>query len=116
MASSADVSQRYNGVTEIFCTDPKCQGIVREITEMNVVVALRDDKLKRDSRLPTGSKIMFAVAVSMYSQYESWENSTSRPSTSYEDLVRGGKKMSVRIGQTHKTIRYVIPASCEQNS
>ncbi|EZA59576.1 hypothetical protein X777_00419 [Ooceraea biroi] len=119
---SVDIFQKYNvkGVMEIFYigTHPQYQGhgIGREITEKSLEVArgLRDGKLKQiciaDKIVNehVRPEIVFCVAASMYSQRIMEKlNFEILNELRYEEYVRGGKKMSDRIGHMHKTIRYV---------
>ncbi|TGZ37043.1 Uncharacterized protein DBV15_02922 [Temnothorax longispinosus] len=116
--SRVDVFGKYNarGAMEIFYigTDPKCQerGIGLEITQKSLEVArgLRARKLKQ---ICVADKIVneyvrpevaFAVAASIFSQriMEKLDFETLAE-VRYEDYIRGGKKMSDRIGNVHKT-------------
>ncbi|XP_018392203.1 PREDICTED: uncharacterized protein LOC108771421 [Cyphomyrmex costatus] len=118
--SQVDIFEKYNarGATEIFYigTDPKCQarGIGWQITEKSLEVArgLRTRKLKQ---ICVADKIVnehvrpevaFAVAASTYSQRIMEKlNFETLNEVRYEDYVRGGKKMSDRIGNVHKTAK-----------
>jgi len=118
--SRVDIFQKYNaqGAMEIFYigTDPNCQerGIGYQITEKSLEVArgLRDRKLKQ---ICVADKIVnehvrpevaFAVAASTFSQRIMKKlNFETLAEVRYEDYVRGGKKMSDRIGHLHKTAR-----------
>ncbi|XP_071574892.1 arylalkylamine N-acetyltransferase 1 isoform X2 [Temnothorax nylanderi] len=118
--SRVDVFEKYNArsAMEIFYigTDPKCQerGIGLEITEKSLEVArgLRARKLKQ---ICVADKIVneyvrpevaFAVAASMFSQRIMEKlNFETLAEVRYEDYIRGGKKMSDRIGNVHKTAK-----------
>ncbi|CAL1678997.1 unnamed protein product [Lasius platythorax] len=120
--SRVDIFEKYNarGAMEIFYigTDPECQarGIGRQITDKSLEVArgLRARKLKQ---ICVGDKIVnehvrpevaFAVAASIYSQriMEILDFDTLAE-VRYEDYIRGGKKMSDRIGDLHRTVKFV---------
>ncbi|KYN27801.1 PREDICTED: uncharacterized protein LOC108770939 [Trachymyrmex cornetzi] len=118
--SQVDVFEKYNarGAMEIFYigTDSKCQerGIGWQITEKSLEVArgLRTRKLKQ---ICVADKIVnehvrpevaFAVAASTFSQRIMEKlNFETLAEVRYEDYVHGGKKMSDRIGNVHKTAR-----------
>lgn len=118
--SRVDIFQKYNarGAMEIFYigTDPKCQerGIGREITEKSLEVArglytgkLKQicvaDKIVNEHVRP---EVVFDVAASTFSQRIMEKlNFETLAEARYEDYVRGGKKMSDRIGQVHKTAK-----------
>ncbi|XP_011268475.1 uncharacterized protein LOC105258717 [Camponotus floridanus] len=120
--SRVDIFQKYNarGAMEIFYigTDPECQarGIGRQITNKSLEVArgLRTRKLKQ---VCVADKIVnehvrpevaFAVAASVYSQRIMEKlNFEILAEARYEDYIRGGKKMSDRIGNVHKTVKFV---------
>jgi len=120
--SRVDVFQKYNaqGAIEIFYigTDPNCQerGIGCQITEKSLEVArgLRDGKLKQ---IRVADKIVnehvrpevaFAVAASTFSQRIMKKlNFETLAEVRYEDYIRGGKKMSDRIGHLHKTAKLI---------
>lgn len=120
--SRVDIFQKYNarGAMEIFYigTDPGCQarGIGRQITNKSLEVArgLRTRKLKQ---VCVADKIVnehvrpevaFAVAASVYSQRIMEKlNFEILAEARYEDYIRGGKKMSDRIGNVHKTVKFV---------
>lgn len=118
--SQVDVFQKYNaqGAMEIFYigTDPKCQGrgIGQEITKKSLEVArgLRARKLKQicvaDEIINehVRPEIAFAVAASTFSQRIMEKlNFETLAEVRYEDYIRGGKKMSDRIGNAHKTAK-----------
>lgn len=122
MESRVDIFEKYNarGAMEIFYigTDPEYQarGIGRQITDKSLEVArgLRARKLKQ---ICVGDKIVnehvrpevaFAVAASIYSQriMEILDFDTLAE-VRYEDYIRGGKKMSDRIGDLHRTVKFV---------
>jgi len=97
-------------------TDSKCQerGIGWQITEKSLEVArgLRSRKLKQiciaDKIVNehVQPEVVFAVAASMFSQRIMEKlNFETLAEIRYEDYVRGGKKMSDRIGNLHKTAR-----------
>ncbi|XP_011171950.1 uncharacterized protein LOC105204549 isoform X2 [Solenopsis invicta] len=116
--SRVDVFQKYNarGAMEIFYigTDPKYQerGIGREITEKSLEMArglharklkpicVADEIVKEHVR----PEVVFAVAASTFSQriFEKL-NFETLAEVQYKDYVRGGKRMSDRIGHVHKT-------------
>ncbi|KYN37651.1 hypothetical protein ALC56_07850 [Trachymyrmex septentrionalis] len=118
--SQVDVFEKYNarGAMEIFYigTDSKCQerGIGWQITEKSLEVArgLRTRKLKQ---ICIADKIVnehvrpevaFAIAASTFSQRIMEKlNFETLAEVQYEDYVRGGKKMSDRIGNLHKIAR-----------
>lgn len=121
--SRVDIFQKYNarGAMEIFYigTDPKCQqrGIGLEITQKSLEVArglcarkLKQicvaDKIVNEHVRP---EVAFAVAASIFSQriFEQL-NFESLAEVRYEDYVRGGKKMSDRIGNVHKTAKFTV--------
>ena len=97
-------------------TDSKCQerGIGWQITEKSLEVArgLRTRKLKQ---ICIADKIVnehvrpevaFAIAASTFSQRIMEKlNFETLAEVQYEDYVRGGKKMSDRIGNLHKIAR-----------
>lgn len=99
-------------------THPECQtrGIGLQITDKSLEVArgLRSRKLKQ---ICVADKIVnehvrpeavFAVAASVYSQRIMEKlNFETLAEVRYEDYVRGGKKMSDRIGDVHRTAEYV---------
>ncbi|XP_036148594.1 uncharacterized protein LOC105834432 isoform X2 [Monomorium pharaonis] len=116
--SRVDVFQKYNarGAMEIFYigTDPKCQkrGIGLEIAEKSIEVArgLCARKLKQicvaDGIVNehVRPEVVFAVAASTFSQRIFAKLSfDTLAEVRYEDYVRGGKRMSDRIGNAHKT-------------
>ncbi|KYM81359.1 hypothetical protein ALC53_08127, partial [Atta colombica] len=118
--SQVDVFEKYNaqGAMEIFYigTDSKSQerGIGWQITEKSLEVArgLRTRKLKQiciaDKIVNehVRPEVVFAVAASMFSQRIMEKlNFETLAEIRYEDYVRGGKKMSDRIGNLHKTAR-----------
>lgn len=99
-------------------TDPRCQdrGIGRQITEISLQVArgLYTRKLKQTCVADkiinehVRPEVVFAAAASMYSQRIMEKlNFETLAEVRYEDYIRGGKKMSDRIGQIHKTARLV---------
>lgn len=120
--SRVDIFQKYNarGAMEIFYigTDPECQarGIGRQITDKSLEVArgLRARKLKQ---ICVADKIVneyvrpevaFAVAASIYSQrIMETLNFETLAELRYEDYIRGGKRMSDRIGDVHRTVKFV---------
>lgn len=122
MESRVDIFQKYNarGAMEIFYigTDPECQarGIGRQITDKSLEVArrLRTRKLKQvcvaDKIINehVRPEVAFAVAASVYSQRIMEKlNFETLAEARYEDYIRGGKKMSDRIGNVHKTVKFV---------
>ncbi|KAL6261034.1 hypothetical protein P5V15_008560 [Pogonomyrmex californicus] len=99
-------------------THPECQdrGIGLEITEKSLEVArgLRARKLKQicvtDEIVNehVRPEVVFAVAASTFSQRIMDKlNFETLVEVRYEDYVRGGKKMSDRIGHLHKTAKLV---------
>nr|XP_012235354.1 PREDICTED: uncharacterized protein LOC105679723 [Linepithema humile]XP_012235355.1 PREDICTED: uncharacterized protein LOC105679723 [Linepithema humile] len=122
MESRVDIFQKYNAqaAMEIFYigTHPRCQsrGIGLEITEKSLEVAreLHARKLKQiciaDEIVNehVRPEVAFAVAASVYSQRIMEKlDFEILAETRYEDYIRGGKKMSERINQMHKTVRFV---------
>ncbi|XP_011869724.1 PREDICTED: uncharacterized protein LOC105563057 isoform X2 [Vollenhovia emeryi] len=118
--SRVDILQKYNarGAMEIFYigTDPKCQerGLGLEITQKSLEVArgLRARKLKQicvaDEIVNEHARpeVAFAVAASTFSQRIMEKlNFETLAEVRYEDYIRGGKKMSDRIGNVHKTAK-----------
>ncbi|XP_029157405.1 uncharacterized protein LOC114929871 [Nylanderia fulva] len=122
MESRVDIYEKYNarGAMEIFYigTDPKCQaqGIGRQITEKSLEVA-RGLRTRRLKQICVADKIVnehvrpevaFCVAASIYSQrIMKILDFEILAEMRYEDYVRGGKKMSDRIGDLHKTVKFV---------
>lgn len=122
MESRVDIFEKYNacGAMEIFYigTDPECQtrGIGRQITEKSLEIAhgLRTRKLKQirvaDEIVNehVRPEVAFAVAASVYSQriMETLDFEILAE-VRYEDYIRGGKKMSDRIGDLHRTAKFV---------
>lgn len=120
MESRVDIFQKYNarGAMEVFYigTDPECQerGIGLEITEKSLEVArglytgkLKQicvaDKIVNEHVRP---EVVFDVAASTFSQRIMEKlNFETLAEARYEDYVRGGKKMSDRIGHVHKTAK-----------
>lgn len=120
--SRVDIFQKYNArdAMEIFYigTDPECQarGIGRQITDKSLEVArgLRTRKLKQvcvaDKIINehVRPEVAFAVAASVYSQRIMEKlNFETLAEVRYEDYIRGGKKMSDRIGNVHRTVKFV---------
>lgn len=117
-----DIFQKYNarGAMEIFYigTDPRYRGrgIGRQITDMSLKLArgLRARKLKQ---ICVGSEIVnehvrpevvFAAVASTFSQRITDKlNFETLFEARYEDYVRGGKRMSDRIGPENQTIKLV---------
>lgn len=122
MESSVDIFQKYNarGAMEIFYigTDPRFQdrGIGLQITDMSLKLArgLRARKLKQ---ICIGNEIVneyvrpevvFAAAASTFSQRIMEKlNFEALYEVRYEDYIRGGKKMSDRIGPSNQIVKLV---------
>ncbi|XP_072761794.1 arylalkylamine N-acetyltransferase 1 [Anoplolepis gracilipes] len=120
--SRVDIFEKYNarGAMEIFYigTHPECQtrGIGLEITDKSLEVArkLRARKLKQICVADTivnehvRPEVVFAVAASLYSQRIMDKlNFETLAEVRYEDYIRGGKKMSDRIGDVHRIVEFV---------
>lgn len=117
-----NIFQKYNarGAMEIFYmgTDPRYRGrgIGLQIADMSVKLArgLRARKLKQ---ICIGNEIVnehvrpevvFAAVASTFSQRIMDKlNFDTLFEARYEDYVRGGKKMSDRIGPANQTVRLV---------
>ncbi|XP_014486176.1 PREDICTED: uncharacterized protein LOC106750373 [Dinoponera quadriceps] len=121
--SRVDIFQRYNarGAMEIFYlgTDPRYRGrgIGQQIVNMSLTLArgLHARKLKQIcvGKSPIVNEhvrpeVIFAAVASTISQRIAEKlNFETLFEARYEDYVRGGKKMSERIGPRHQTIRLV---------
>ncbi|XP_032667248.1 uncharacterized protein LOC116842317 isoform X1 [Odontomachus brunneus] len=120
--SRVDIFQKYNarGAMEIFYigTDPRYQsrGIGRQITDMSLKLA-RGLRARKVKQICIGNEIVnehvrpevvFAAVASTFSQRIMDKlNFETLFEARYEDYVRGGKRMSDRIGPQNQTIRLV---------